>query len=80
MTATCRRCSECVGQSHHWLSNPDFGNDDEDEGRTAREFDCKHCDAAGRECDVCGGSGRGEGDDDSQCLECDGEGVIQVAP
>ena len=35
----CRRCSECVGQEHHWMENDDF------EDESDPEFACKHCDA-----------------------------------
>lgn len=35
----CPRCSECVGQNHHWIENPDFEDED------SPEFACKHCDA-----------------------------------
>lgn len=41
----CRRCSECIGQQHHWMEN----------GRLVDETDpyfiCKHCDAACDEAD-----------------------------
>lgn len=35
----CRRCSDCVGQDHHWIDNGYFfeGGDP--------EYQCKHCDA-----------------------------------
>lgn len=35
----CPRCSECVGQAHHWIENSEF----DDEGDP--EFECKHCEA-----------------------------------
>lgn len=42
---TCRRCSECVGEEHHWTEN----------GRVCEPGDpyyiCKHCDAACAEVD-----------------------------
>ena len=41
----CRCCSECVGQEHHWLENPDFEDEDDP------EFACKHCDATCRAID-----------------------------
>jgi hypothetical protein len=36
----CRRCSECVGQEHHFLPMPE----EDDDGEWV--FPCKHCDAA----------------------------------
>lgn len=36
MPAECRRCSECIGQDHHWLEATVFEPDDP-------EFECKHC-------------------------------------
>ena len=83
----CRRCSDCRGNTHHWLENPDAGNDPaESEHDPERTHVCKHCDAVGDECDECGGSGRGEcvgRDEDGSCdyencCVCDGEGVIVV--
>ena len=37
---TCRRCSECVGQDHHWMENQRFNQDGDP------EYVCKHCEAA----------------------------------
>ena len=34
------RCSECVGQEHHWIENDRFCEPGDP------EFACKHCDAA----------------------------------
>ena len=81
LMSECRRCSECLGNSHHWLDNPDGGNDPaESEHDPERTHICKHCDAVGDECDECGGSGRGEcvGRDYENCCVCDGEGVVVV--
>lgn len=36
----CRRCSECVGEEHHWIENGEFAEAGDP------EFECKHCDAA----------------------------------
>lgn len=77
----CRRCSECQGYSHHWLSNPNFGSDD----NRAYEFECKHCEAAGEECPVCDGRGSVSGrslcpveEFPDTCQLCNGEGVVVV--
>jgi hypothetical protein len=46
----CRRCSECAGETHHWIENLDFsGGEIED----ANEFVCKHCDAVAFVCPEC---------------------------
>jgi hypothetical protein len=39
-TKTCRRCSECIGQEHHFL--PIIDQDDETD---ELYYPCKHCDA-----------------------------------
>lgn len=36
---TCRRCSECQGQDHHWM----YVGDLDDTGEPV--MSCKHCDA-----------------------------------
>lgn len=45
----CRRCSECVGSEHHWLSDPrpDVDDDATDEQIAAAPYvwQCKHCPA-----------------------------------
>lgn len=52
--ATCRRCTECTGEAHHWREcglleawNPASGEP---------AWGCKHCDytCAGVECEACG--------------------------
>jgi len=43
---TCRRCSDCEGQDHHWQ---DGIFDDQD------NYACKHCDATAPACSTCGG-------------------------
>lgn len=48
---TCRRCSECTGQKHHWMTaTPDADGDGD------IVVQCKHCDAEtyGAMCDICG--------------------------
>ncbi len=47
---TCRRCSECVGEHHHWLVICAEVDDD------LITFRCKHCDATteGVDCEACG--------------------------
>lgn len=92
---TCRKCSVCEGASHHWLDNPDFGcdpNDEEGIENTEASHVCKHCDALGMECEACDGSGQtadgtgqssSEGGEDFRvvlCPACKGEGVIQLPP
>ena len=65
----CRRCVECAGMTHHWISN------DECEGPDDPEFVCKHCDAIGETCRACCGDG---GLEDETCQACGGEGVIAL--
>lgn len=36
----CRRCSECIGEDHHWMESPYLMEDGDP------WFVCKHCDAA----------------------------------
>jgi hypothetical protein len=49
----CRRCSECRGESHHWLeeSAPPPPNGDGFNG-----YVCKHCETRAEMCDDCGGA------------------------
>lgn len=69
----CRRCSECEGASHHWMEADVY-----DEGDP--EYECKHCDTIGRECDGCCGDGivedDGSGAGECPCPMCQGEGVV----
>jgi hypothetical protein len=44
---SCRRCSECVGQEHHWIDASDV------EGPDDPDLDCKHCDAKAFTCEEC---------------------------
>lgn len=71
----CRRCSECVGMTHHWIEGDDFTGDNETGGP---EYVCKHCECPGRECDHCGGDGCLDVEDDDLCPLCSGEGVVEV--
>ena len=50
MVQTCRRCSECRGENHHWLEacNPPAPDGDGFVG-----YECKHCDARAEMCDAC---------------------------
>jgi hypothetical protein len=84
----CRRCSECVGAEHHWIDNPGFGNDEDDDdpempGNPDYTHTCKHCPALGSECSECDGDGVigvpvFEADDTEEtCPKCDGHGVIE---
>jgi len=80
-TKTCRRCSECPTNSHHWIDNPSFG-DCEDDGDMGPSHLCKHCDAVGDQCELCGGDGIPFDEEGEQttghecCQDCNGEGVI----
>lgn len=56
----CRKCSVCIGASHHWVADPQ-------EDPELPEYGCKHCEARGRECTECYGEG---------CTACNHEGVI----
>jgi hypothetical protein len=47
--SNCRRCSECLGQRHHWCT--EMLTDD------GRHLQCKHCDAIASECGECAGEG-----------------------
>lgn len=38
----CRRCSECRGQSHHWME--EFDDGDDETGAGDMWWGCKHCD------------------------------------
>jgi hypothetical protein len=45
---TCRRCSECEGEEHHWLTSmPELPVDGEP------YIPCKHCLARAAVCDEC---------------------------
>lgn len=77
----CRRCSECMGSEHHWMSNPGFGDGEEGSRNPDYEFICKHCPALGGECDECDGEGattRSIDDDDVEidCPKCEGWGIV----
>ncbi len=65
----CRRCSECVGQEHHFLEHAAEPEGDDDSMWFAG-YVCKHCEAKADICDGCDGpiypiTGA------SQCPECD---------
>ena len=73
---SCRKCSECLDNSHHWIPNSSFGDDSAPEELQDVEFVCKHCEAEGTECEICFGSGVGEFE--NCCTECSGEGVLNA--
>lgn len=78
----CPRCSECEWADHHWLENPDFGNDPDDaEYPVNVTHICKHCDATGSECEACDGTGEYETEDcvGVDCPDCGANGVIAGA-
>jgi hypothetical protein len=70
-STTCRRCSECVGEEHHWmviLAEPHI----DDEGNAGELIvPCKHCGEIATVCDECEGpvfpAGR------SLCAECNAD-------
>lgn len=75
----CRRCTECVDMTHHWLPNPAFGDDGRENNQA--EYVCKHCPQLGDECCECYGDGRIVEFDDIDgwfCVECGGEGVVAI--
>ena len=59
----CRRCSECVGQAHHWMDNDAF----QDEGDP--QYACKHCPAVAFWCEECVGEG---------CKDCNDTGIGEI--
>jgi hypothetical protein len=61
----CRRCSECVGQEHHFL-----GIAEHDVETNEWYYPCKHCDAWALECDRCGEGFWPVMDDSGLCAEC----------
>ena len=70
----CPRCAECFDSPHHWLDNPDFGNDGLDpdfplEHPADVMYVCKHCDAFGNECERCEGGG---------CDWCEFQGIVEA--
>lgn len=77
----CRRCGDCRGMTHHWMENPDFGNDPSDAEHPVNVTHlCKHCDATGSECERCEGQGMvTRGDEREACPDCGSEGVIAGA-
>jgi hypothetical protein len=89
MSQACRRCAECEGQEHHWLKNPDFGREDDDDidrpDATGNEYICKHCPAVGGDCRACEGhgtiqAGEGESADEWDCEHCEGTGIVEREP
>jgi hypothetical protein len=44
MATDCRRCSECIGEEHHFS---DVIRDDNG------DFECKHCDVVAEACNAC---------------------------
>jgi hypothetical protein len=51
MTETCRRCSECEGEAHHWIVILGEAESDSDH----ITIPCKHCSATthGVDCEAC---------------------------
>src|SRR5574338_1654408 len=53
-TDNCRRCTECVGMTHHWM--PDM-RDPEGDDFEPGDYGWKYCGVRGVECPDCGGEG-----------------------
>jgi hypothetical protein len=51
--ADCRRCSECIGQDHHFLEHAEEPTDDNDEGFAG--YICKYCEVKADLCESCDG-------------------------
>lgn len=79
MAEKCPRCSECRNRDHHWMPNPDFGNDPAvADHPVAAEWVCKHCSSVGMDCRHCFGTGEEPGlEGEEPCSCCGGEGVIE---
>lgn len=70
--SSCRRCSECIGQGHHWIENDEvFGPEDPD-------LVCKHCDAKAFKCIDC--DDRIVGGPDQRCAECAADAAGENGP
>lgn len=76
MTTECRRCSECLGEQHHWVDGgpPEVcphGRPDSQDcplcWDEAPGLACKHCPATADSCHC---------EDNEGCAACDGAGVI----
>jgi hypothetical protein len=50
--ADCRRCSECIGEDHHFIEHAEAPTDD-DEGFAG--YICKHCEVKADLCESCDG-------------------------
>jgi len=72
----CRRCSGCVGMSHHWMADPLSLDDPE---WMPGDYACKHCEQRGEGCEDCAGDGYQMGDESQPCKTCGEEGVIPIA-
>jgi hypothetical protein len=72
----CRRCSDCVGMSHHWMADPMPEDDPE---WAPGDYACKHCEQRGDGCEACAGDGYLDGDEAKPCLACKQEGVVPLS-
>jgi hypothetical protein len=61
----CRRCSECVGQEHHFLPIAEW-----DEVAQDFYYPCKHCDQRAPACFECEEAIWPVVDDSGRCAEC----------
>ena len=80
----CRRCSECAGESHHWLEQYDDEHPAVKEHGLLVYWVCKHCDAwkeydPDEEDDVVIGCGLcGEDIGNCECVDCDRCGSVML--
>jgi len=81
----CRRCDECRYNSHHWIYNPGFCDEGNEEyPHSEASHICKHCDAIGMLCEECGGDGQLDSGGTNErgdwislpCETCKCEGVV----
>lgn len=79
----CRRCSDCLGQNHHWMVHGVPISDECPHGEPmstdceacindAPDYICKHCPAQGDECPECGLGIEPE----ETCPKCQGVGIV----
>lgn len=51
----CRRCSECIGEEHHWLEHCEDPDEVETDVEPFVGFICKHCEVRAFQCEQCDG-------------------------
>lgn len=75
----CRRCVECPDQEHHWLHGEVDFDEETGEPIDGAEYGCKHCEAVGAACTMCGADP--VFDDvapDPECPTCKATGIVVV--